>query len=81
MKRPRTEKHVLYPASDDYEMFRSLHESGAKRHGGLWLSANETAANAASGHGLDISKPALKRVLSMIVLRVLDRAHPPKEKT
>lgn len=69
-----TELHALHPAPDDYEKFAATCEAGAQRHGGLWLSANQAAVSVATGAGFDVSKPALKRFLTLLILRVLDQA-------
>lgn len=46
----------------------SIHRAGVERHGALWLSANQVAAEYTMGRASDF-----KIVIPRIVLRVLDR--------
>lgn len=77
-RKPPREVHEFFLDGTEYDNFEKNCELGAQRHGGLWLSANSVASSAASGLGIDISRPAMKRLITLIVLRVLDRAHPTK---
>lgn len=50
-----------------------VHENGAKRHGGDWISANQAAVNALGGTSLTPWDPKVKEAIPRVVLYVLDR--------
>lgn len=57
--------------------FHEIHEEGARRFGWHWHHANKWAIAAARESGVDYTDPKIKRVMSLIVLRLLvdaDRA-------
>ncbi len=58
----------------DEESTRRIHEIGALRHGGLWLSANQSAVEVLWGFPLGVASHDVKSTIPRIVLRVLDRA-------
>lgn len=56
------------------EQFEAAHKLGVERHGTLWLTVNEAAVKAADMvEAIDVTELQTKTLLSVVVLRVLDR--------
>jgi hypothetical protein len=58
------------------KLFTEVHDAGAKRHPENWLLANQAATWAIGRCGLQASDPAIRTVVSMVTLRVLDTTLP-----
>lgn len=58
--------------------FEKAHRIGAKRHGALWLKANEAAVDIMRHFGWDTTNPELRAMSAAITLKVLNEV---KEKS
>lgn len=52
--------------------FQDIHRAGARRHPDQWVSANQAAITVLWGTRVQPDDPEMRRVVSLMVLRVLD---------
>lgn len=57
--------------------FEEIHQVGAKRHTHQWIEANRAAISAMFAEGVSPTDMRMRRLVSMIVLRVLDATSAP----
>ena len=58
------------------EMFTKIHEAGANRHPLEWMQACHVGANALRDTGHRVDDPALRAVVSLVTLKMLDWLRP-----
>lgn len=58
------------------EMFTKIHEAGAVRHPLEWMHACHVGANALRDTGHRVDDPALRAVVSLVTLKMLDWLRP-----
>lgn len=58
------------------EMFTKVHEAGAVRHPLEWMKACQVGANALRDTGHRVDDPALRAVVSLVTLKMLDWLRP-----
>ena len=58
------------------EMFTKVHEAGAGRHPLEWLKANHLGAKAIIDTGHRVDDPAMRVVVSLVALKLLDWLRP-----
>jgi hypothetical protein len=71
---------LLYPTKNDEQQvltFEEIHQVGAKRHTHQWIEANRAAISAMFAEGVSPTDMRMKRLVSMVVLRVLDATSAP----
>lgn len=56
--------------------FERIHEIGSNRHPRSWFNANRLAVENLWDSDLKVNDPEVKRVVSLVVLRVLDHIEP-----
>jgi hypothetical protein len=54
--------------------FQMIHRVGAKRHSQQWVAANRAAISVLWGTKVQPDDPEMRRLVSLVVLRVLDAA-------
>lgn len=54
--------------------FQVIHRVGAKRHRQQWVAANRAAISVLWGTKVQPDEPEMRRLVSLVVLRVLDAA-------
>jgi hypothetical protein len=52
--------------------FQDIHKAGARRHPGQWVTANQAAITVLWGTQIQPDEPEMRRLVSLMVLRVLD---------
>ena len=55
--------------------FEEIHNVGARRYTHRWIEANRAAVSVLVGEGFPPTDPRLMRLVSLVVLRVLDSAN------